>query len=209
MLICFTKGIATAEEEPPKAAPNMKLIPGFMPNTSQPNNPIAANVKRKFTIVKVTVSLMESAKVLNDNSVPLSNKRITSVSCPKILPIVLNFSASMSLNNGPIMMPINISNNTSGILFLTEKEAPVVEEDPCINCGRCIKACPSILTPVLMNKALIANDIEEAKRYGLMDCIECGSCAWICPAHIKLTQRFRIGKNIVRTEMAKNKNGGK
>ena len=100
-----------------------------------------------------------------------------------------------------------VQKNTSGILFLTEKEAPVAEEDQCINCGRCIKACPSILTPVLMNKALIANDIEDAKFYGLMDCIECGSCAWICPAHIKLTQRFRIGKNIVRAEMAKIKNG--
>ena len=118
MLICFTKGIATADDEPPKAAPNMKLIPGFIPNTNQPNNPIDANVKRKFTIVSVMVFLIESAKVLNDNSVPLSNKRITSVSCPKMLPIVLNFSAAMSFNNGPIMMPMNISNNTSGILLL-------------------------------------------------------------------------------------------
>ena len=123
MLICFTKGIATAEEEPPNAAPNMKLIPGFIPNTNQPNNPIAANVKMKFTIVNVIVFLIESAKVLNDNSVPLSNKRITSVSCPKMLPIVLNFSASMSLNNGPIMMPMNISNNTSGILLLLKISA--------------------------------------------------------------------------------------
>ena len=123
MLICFTKGIATADDEPPKAAPNMKLIPGFIPNTNHPNNPIAANVKRKFTIVSVMVFLIESAKVLNDNSVPLSNKRITSVSCPKMLPMVLNFSASMSFNNGPIMMPMNISNNTSGILLLLKISA--------------------------------------------------------------------------------------
>ena len=134
-----------------------------------------------------------------------------------LIPEVIQLKEGVAklISGGPMMgfAMVNanfpVQKNTSGILFLTEKEAPVAEEDPCINCGRCIKACPSILNPVLMNKALIANDIDEAKFYGLMDCIECGSCAWICPAHIKLTQRFRIGKNIVRAEMAKNKNGGK
>lgn len=123
ILICFTKGIATAEEDPPSAAPNMKLMPGFMPNANHPRNPMMINVKTKFTNVKVTVFLMDSANVLNDNSVPLSNRRMTKVSCPKILPIVLNFSASMSFNNGPIIMPINISDNTSGILFLLKISA--------------------------------------------------------------------------------------
>ena len=123
MLICFTNGIATADDEPPNAAPSMKLMPGFMPKISHPNNPMATKVKTKFTIVNVTVSLMESASVLNDNSVPLSNRRITSVSCPNTLPMELSFSASTIFNNGPMMMPINISNNTSGILFLLKISA--------------------------------------------------------------------------------------
>ena len=118
MLICLTKGIATADDEPPKAAPNMKLMPGFMPKTSQPSVPMTANVTMKLMIVNVTVFLMESANVLNDNSVPLSKSSVTRVSCPKILPIVLNLSASMILKIGPMMMPINTSINTSGILFL-------------------------------------------------------------------------------------------
>ena len=118
MLICFTNGIATAEEEPPKAEPNIKLMPGSIPKTSHPNKPTTVRVNMKFTMVRDTVSLMESANVLKDSSVPLSNKRITSVSCPKMLPIVLSFSASTSFNSGPMTMPINISNNTSGILFL-------------------------------------------------------------------------------------------
>ena len=123
MLICFTNGIATADEEPPNAAPNMKLMPGFMSNTNHPTSPIAMNVIKKLTSVNEIVFLMESANVLNDNSVPLSNNRMTSVSCPKMLPIVLSLSASTSLNNGPMIMPINISNNTSGILFLLKISA--------------------------------------------------------------------------------------
>ena len=79
MLICFTKGMATADDEPPNAAPNMKLMPGFIPNNNHPTNPIAINVKKKLTMVKETVFLIDSANVLNDSSVPLSNRRITRV----------------------------------------------------------------------------------------------------------------------------------
>ena len=69
MLICFTNGIATADEEPPNAAPNIKLIPGFMPNANHPKKPMAIKVKKKLTKVNAIVFLMESANVLNDNSV--------------------------------------------------------------------------------------------------------------------------------------------
>ena len=37
--------------------------------------------------------------------------------------MVLSFSASTSLNKGPMIIPINISNNTSGILFLLKISA--------------------------------------------------------------------------------------
>ena len=123
MLICFTNGIATADEEPPNAAPNMKLMPGFIPNTNQLKNPTAVHVNMKFTIVNEIVFLMESANVLNDNSVPLSNKRITSVSCPKMFPMELNLSASTIFNNGPIIIPMNMSSSTSGILLLLKISA--------------------------------------------------------------------------------------
>ena len=123
MLICFTNGIATADEEPPHAAPNIKLIPGFMPNANHPKKPMAIKVKKKLTKVNAIVFLMESANVLNDNSVPLSNKRMTKVSCPNTLPMELNLSASTILNNGPMMIPMNISMSTSGILFLLKISA--------------------------------------------------------------------------------------
>lgn len=113
------------------------------------------------------------------------------------------------ISGGPMMgfamMNANfpVQKNTSGILFLSAAEAPVYEESPCIGCGRCLKACSCRLVPVMIARSLKAGDIEEAKKYGLMDCVECGSCAWVCPAHVKLVQRFRVGKGIVRAEMAK------
>ncbi|MFA6856163.1 MAG: electron transport complex subunit RsxC [Treponema sp.] len=98
-----------------------------------------------------------------------------------------------------------IVKGTSGVLFLTKKETYLVDESPCIGCASCIRACPMKLAPVMMARTIRTGDFEQAKKYGLMDCIECGSCSYVCPAHIRLVQRFRYGKNVVRTRAAEAK----
>ena len=98
-----------------------------------------------------------------------------------------------------------IAKGTSGITFLSKEETYLVDESQCINCGHCVDACPMHLTPVLMVNSLKADNIESAKKFGLMDCIECGCCSYVCPANVRLVQRFRIGKGIVRTKMAEEK----
>ncbi|GHV24100.1 electron transport complex subunit C [Spirochaetia bacterium] len=109
---------------------------------------------------------------------------------------------------GPMMgtavstLNIPIQKNTSGIILMTMEETLADEEGPCIRCGRCIRNCSCRLSPVLMNLALEAGDLDEAVRSGLLDCIECGSCAYMCPARIKLTQRFRVGKQRLRAQQA-------
>src|SRR5574344_1250589 len=94
---------------------------------------------------------------------------------------------------------------TSGGIFLTKKETFTDEESPCLGCGACVHVCPMNLTPVMMARTIRANDIEQAKKFGLMDCIECGSCAYVCPAHVRLVQRFRYGKSVVRARAAEAK----
>ncbi|MCL2880748.1 MAG: RnfABCDGE type electron transport complex subunit C, partial [Treponema sp.] len=104
------------------------------------------------------------------------------------------------LFGGPMMgvsvasLDAPIQKNTSGIILMNRKEALAFEEDACIRCGRCIRACPCFLSPVIMNNSLDAGDFKYAIKAGLLDCLECGSCAYVCPARIKLVQRFRIGK---------------
>jgi electron transport complex protein RnfC len=93
---------------------------------------------------------------------------------------------------------VPIQKNTSGIILMTREEILAEQEGACIRCGRCINNCSMRLSPVVMNNALDADDLDEAVNTGLLDCIECGSCTYMCPARIKLTQRFRVGKQRLR-----------
>ncbi|MDR3123507.1 MAG: electron transport complex subunit RsxC [Treponema sp.] len=108
------------------------------------------------------------------------------------------------LFGGPMMgnavpnLNIPIQKNTSGIVLMTAGETVAELEGPCIRCGRCLRNCPMKLSPVIMNTALDAGDLDESVAAGLMDCIECGSCTFMCPARIKLVQRFRVGKGRLR-----------
>jgi electron transport complex protein RnfC len=112
------------------------------------------------------------------------------------------------LFGGPMMgiavphIDIPIQKNTSGIILMTAEETLADPEGPCIRCGRCMRNCPCRLSPVIMNIALNEGDFDEAVRAGLLDCIECGSCTYMCPARIKLVQRFRIGKQLLRARQA-------
>jgi electron transport complex protein RnfC len=110
---------------------------------------------------------------------------------------------------GPMMGPavpsldVPLQKNTSGLLLMDNDEAKVWKEGNCIRCGRCMRSCPCRLSPALLNKAISANDLDEADQIGALDCIECGTCSFVCPAHIQLVQRFRLGKLLVRAKKQK------
>ncbi len=109
---------------------------------------------------------------------------------------------------GPMMgtavphLNIPVQKNTSGVTMMDATEAEATEEGPCIRCGRCMRGCTCRLSPVLMNNAIEAGELEKAAKIGLLDCIECGSCSYVCPARIQLVQRFRVGKQLLRAQRA-------
>ncbi len=115
------------------------------------------------------------------------------------------------ISGGPMMgfamvsTDFPVAKGTSGVTFLTEKETFLEEESQCISCGSCVAKCAMRLSPALIVRELKAGNIEKAKSFGLMDCIECGCCAFVCPAKVNLIQRIRLGKGIVRQQMAEAK----
>lgn len=72
------------------------------------------------------------------------------------------------------------------------------EENPCIRCGECAKACPAELLPQQLYWYARARDFDKAQEYDLKDCIECGCCSYVCPSHIPLVQYYRFAKTEIR-----------
>jgi electron transport complex protein RnfC len=134
-----------------------------------------------------------------------------------LIPDVIQMSDDVRkvIFGGPMMgvtvpsLQTPIAKGTSGVLFFTAAESKQYEERLCIRCGRCANACPAQLMPMLMNAALDANDVNRADAIGLVDCFECGACSYVCPARIPLTQRFKLGKDLLRNQRAKEARHGK
>lgn len=88
-----------------------------------------------------------------------------------------------------------VNKDTDSIFIQSEKDISWSSTVHCINCGDCIRACPSKI-PVNMLVRVLENGIyEEAVRnFDLFSCIECGMCSYVCPAHIPILQYITLGK---------------
>ena len=112
------------------------------------------------------------------------------------------------LNGGPMMgmaqfdLAVTTVKACNAVTVLGKRNKYIVEPPKCIRCGRCVDVCPMKLMPVLMFKAVLANDLEGMKQTHLMDCIECGCCAYKCPACVPLVLGFRSGKQRIRDAAA-------
>ena len=106
------------------------------------------------------------------------------------------------ISGGPMMgaamsnTKIPMTKGTSGILALG-KEAAEKPENPCINCGRCVNACPMRLVPTKLDLMVRNGSYDEAETAGVLNCMECGACTFACPAKRLLTQSCRTGKRII------------
>lgn len=73
---------------------------------------------------------------------------------------------------------------------------PELSENPCVNCGKCVRVCPVQVPVNILVRYLEAGLYEDAAdRYDLLSCIECGLCAYVCTARIPIYQYIRLGKH--------------
>jgi Na+-translocating ferredoxin:NAD+ oxidoreductase subunit C len=93
-------------------------------------------------------------------------------------------------------LEVPVTKGLSGVVALTAAEAaPIVESDqPCIRCGRCVEACPSMLHPYAIANYADRRMWDGCERYFALDCIECGCCSFVCPTRRPLLQLIRTGK---------------
>ena len=98
------------------------------------------------------------------------------------------------ISGGPMMgfsmfsLDVPVTKTSSSILGFTKDEVAAYEPSACINCGRCVDACPSRLIPSRLADYAEHHDEAAFTAHEGLECMECGSCSYVCPAKRPLKQ---------------------
>ncbi len=112
----------------------------------------------------------------------------------------LSGEAQKMIAGGPMMgfalfdLDVPTTKTTSALLCLTEDEASKYETTACINCGRCVDACPENLIPSRLADFSEHGQTAEFEKWWGLECVECGSCSFGCPARRHLAQSIKTAK---------------
>ena len=121
----------------------------------------------------------------------------------------LTSDAAEILFGGPMMgipqpdLDVPVVKGTSGIVVLTTSQLARRRTMPCVQCGRCLDACPMFLNPSQLGRLAQAARYEEMQAEHINDCMLCGSCSYVCPSSIPLSQMFALSKAALRRQVVK------
>ena len=123
----------------------------------------------------------------------------------------LKAPAKKMIAGGPMMgfalfgVEVPTTKTTSAFLCMTEDEASKYETTACINCGRCVEACPENLIPSRLADFSEHKQMDVFEKWYGLECVECGSCSYVCPARRPLAQSVKTMKKMVLAEKRKKK----
>lgn len=72
-----------------------------------------------------------------------------------------------------------------------------IEETACINCGRCVDACPARLVPSHLADMAKKMELEKFEENFGLECVNCGSCSFSCPAGRPLAAMVNQGRQMI------------
>lgn len=75
--------------------------------------------------------------------------------------------------------------------------APVTDA-PCMECGKCVRICPSRVDPGLLSGCAEFGLLKQAVDHYIDACMECGLCAYVCPTRRPVLQYIRLAKQQIR-----------
>ena len=113
------------------------------------------------------------------------------------------------ISGGPMMgfslfsLDIPTTKTSSSLLCLTKDEVSVYAPIACINCGRCVEACPEQLIPSRLAKFSDQGQMDIFEKWNGLECIECGSCSYVCPSRRQLAQSIKTMKKLTLAEKRK------
>ena len=92
---------------------------------------------------------------------------------------------------------------TDAIMVQDRYDVPEISDYPCINCGECIRTCPTRVPVNMLVRFLEAGQYAEAADlYDLHACIDCGLCSFVCVAKIPIFQYIKLAKYELGQELA-------
>ena len=95
---------------------------------------------------------------------------------------------------------VPVTKTSSALLCMLHDEVSKTRATACINCGRCVEACPERLIPSQLATFAEHEDYEEFNRLNGKECVECGSCSYVCPAKRQLAQAIKSMKKLAITK---------
>ncbi len=116
----------------------------------------------------------------------------------------LTDDATRMIAGGPMMgralprLDVPVIKGINGLVFLTGQGPFEAGYGPCIQCGRCLDACPLGLEPDKVSVYVEASRALDTEPFGALDCYECGSCTYVCPAGRPLVQFMQVAKASLR-----------
>ena len=96
-----------------------------------------------------------------------------------------------------------VTKTSSAILGFTEDEVAKQEATACINCGRCVDACPRRIIPSRLADFAERMDESSFVKWEGLECVECGSCSYVCPAKRHLKQAIGSMRKIALSHKKK------
>ncbi len=70
-----------------------------------------------------------------------------------------------------------------------------VGEHPCINCGLCVRHCPSRLMPNLISRYAEISRFEATRDLHVNACMDCGLCSYYCISRRPMLHYMRLSKS--------------
>ena len=106
------------------------------------------------------------------------------------------------VSGGPMMgfavfdLDFPVVKTSSALLCLLHDEVANAPKTACINCGRCVEACPERLIPSQLASHAEHENYDMFNKLFGTECIECGSCSYVCPAKRQLAQAIKGMKKL-------------